>query len=268
MKKAIITTLYILLLLTAFGLLIYQIFIQKDTTSLFKPILILVGILVSLVKFLFGGKRRKPSYKALKNSYTDLVGTAFSDNPAMEKKFYSAVQDFNTDKYSSALKKLDKLRAGADRGADRFAVEVFTALCCDELGLLQDAIRHYNAALQNKENSTAASNLGLCYTRAGNDRYAIEAYKRAVRADRNNPFPLNNLAQLYIRTGEYETAITYAEQAQALNSRMTQALSAMAVAHAMLGNQDEYLRYLRQAVANGYDGDKIRSYVNSLQISQ
>lgn len=262
-KKGIIIAIYILLLLTALGFLGYQIFVQKDTSDIVKPALVIIALFASLMKVITR-KGNRPTAAAIKKNYASLISGAFTDNPAMEKKLLSALQDFNTDRYASALKKLEALRLNASRSADRFAIEFFTALCYDEQERYEAAIRHYNAALQNKEDSTAASNLGLCYSRVGNDRYAIEAYKRAVRADRSNPFPLNNLAQLYIRTGEYGEAKLCAGQALELNSRMPQALSAMAIACAMTGDQAGYEKYYRQAVSNGYDGSKIRNYLHSL----
>lgn len=268
-KKGIFIAIYILLLLTALGFLGYQIFVLKDTSDLVKPALVIIALFASLVKVVTGkGRRRRPSVAALKRDYADLISGAFTEEPAMEKKFYSALQDFNMDRYSSALKKLDALRLSASRSADRFAIELFTALCFDEQAQYEQAIRHYNAALQFKESSTAASNLGLCYSRIGNDRYAIDAYKRSVRADQSNPFPLNNLAQLHIRTGEYEEAQRYARQALEHNSRMVQALSAMAIACAMLGDQDGYEKYYRQAVSKGYDGSKIKNYIQALKSSR
>ena len=263
-KKGFFIALYIVLVLAALGFLGYQLFIQKDTSNLLRPAIIIIGLLASLIKVI-SGKGKRPSAAAVRKNYASLIAGAFTDNPAMEKKFLSALQDYNMDRYSSALKKLDALRLNASCIADRFAIEFFTALCYDEQQQYETAIRHYNAALHNKEDSTAASNLGLCYSRIGNDRYAIDAYKRAVRADRSNPFPLNNLAQLYIRTGEYDEAKHYAQQALALNSRMPQALSAMASACAMLGDREGYEKYYRQAVANGYDGSKIRNYLQSLK---
>ena len=263
-KKGFFIALYIVLVLAALGFLGYQLFIQKDTSNLLRPAIIIIGLLASLIKVI-SSKGKRPSAAAIKKNYASLISGAFTDNPAMEKKFLSALQDYNMDRYSSALKKLDALRLNASCIADRFAIEFFTALCYDEQQQYETAIRHYNAALHNKEDSTAASNLGLCYSRIGNDRYAIDAYKRAVRADRSNPFPLNNLAQLYIRTGEYDEAKHYAQQALALNSRMPQALSAMAIACAMTDDQAGYEKYYRQAVANGYDGSKIRNYLQSLK---
>lgn len=267
MKKGILYALYIVLILAAFGLLGYQVLVLKEynTSTLLKAGIVIAGLILSLLRRATGSKRSRVSLPELKASYAKHVGNAFDEDPKLEKKFYGAVLDYNRDRYSHAIAKLNKLRPQATRGAQRFAIDFFTALCYDELGQLNNAIRCYSAALQSKEDSTAASNLGLCYSRMGNTQAAIEAYKRAVRTDQRNPFPLNNLAQLYIRSGEYETACMYAQQAIALNSRMTQALSAMAIGQAMLGNQAEYEKYYRQAVANGYDGNKIKNFIQTLQ---
>ena len=74
-----------------------------------------------------------------------------------------------------------------------------------------------------------ASNLGICLERMGNQQDAIAAYQYASEIDPKNPYPHNNLAQLYIRTGEYESAIESAKAAVMLNSKMYQSYSAMAI---------------------------------------
>ena len=262
-KKGIFIAIYIVLLLAALGFLGYQIFVQKDTANLVKPALVIIALFASLMKVI-SGKGTRPSAAAVRTNYASLIAGAFTDNPAMEKKFLSALQDYNMDRYSSAIKKLEALRLNTSRSADRFAIEFFTALCYDEQQQYDTAIRHYNAALQNKEDSTAASNLGLCCSRIGNDRYAIDAYKRSVRADQSNPFPLNNLAQRYIRLGDYQKAREYALQAIAINPKFPQALSALAISSHLLGDQAGFVQYYRQAVANGYDGQKIKNYLKAM----
>ena len=183
----------------------------------------------------------------------------------MEAKLYKALDDYNRDRYSAALKKLEQLRLESPRGADRFAVLVFTGLCYDDMGQYQEAIRYYTSALQIRENSIAASNMGLCHTNLGNNSAALECYERAIRSDASSPNPYNNIAQLYIRMGEYEKALPYARKAADLNGNFRQALNALAICHAVLGNQEESDTCFRRAVACGTDGKELRAYINNLK---
>jgi hypothetical protein len=45
---------------------------------------------------------------------------------------------------------------------------------------------------------------------------------------------------------------------------MPQALGCAAVCSAMLGNEEEYRSYYRQAVSAGYDGNKIKNTIAAL----
>lgn len=53
------------------------------------------------------------------------------------------------------------------------------------------------------------ANLGVIYSRSGRDNYAIEAHLKALDLDKDHRPSLTNLASLYQRMGEPETAETY-----------------------------------------------------------
>ena len=258
---------YVLLGLVAVavvGLLAYQGLVTHELTgsNLTRAILILVGVVLSLLK----GERRSKATKAdYKAAYGHLVGNAFSDDPKLEKMLYQALDDFNRRKYPTCLKKLETLQLASSKKADRFAVYVFTALCYSRMGRFEDAIRIYSNALQIREHSSVASNMGSCYLELGKMEEAQECFKRAIRADASNPNPHNNIAQLYIETGKFEEAIPYAEAALAINAKLPQALNAMAICHAMLGNETDYETYFRRAVACGSDGKQLRAYIDNLK---
>ena len=98
----------------------------------------------------------------------------------------------------------------------------------------------------------------------GNAEASEAAYLNAIKVDEKNAFAWNNLAGLYFRRSEYDQALEYSEQAIALDAKMPQALSAAAVCSGLLGKQEEYERYYRQAVSAGYDGQKIKNTIRSL----
>lgn len=258
---------YILIGLTAaavVGLLYYQGFVTGELTdsNLTKALLILAGLVLSLFRKPRRGRATKSDYQA---AYGHLIGNAFSEDPKLEKRLYQALEDFNNHRYPAALKKLEQLRIESPRSADRFTVITFIALCYDRMGRYEDAIHQYTSALQIREHSTVASNMGSCYLNLGRSEEALECFLRAVRADNKNPNAHNNIAQLYIQLGEYEDALVYAEAALELNAKMPQALNAMAICYAMLDYDEESELYFRRAVANGSDGKALRAYIQNLK---
>lgn len=253
-----------LLAAAVIGLLAYQGFVTHELTgsNLTRALLILAGLALTLLKGARRGRATKADYKA---AYGHLISGAFDDDSKLEKQFFKALGDFNRRKYPACLKKLDALYAASPKRTDRFAVIVFTALCHSRMGHFEEAIRLYTNALQIREHSTVASNMGNCYLELGKIEDALECFKRALRADASNPNAYNNIAQLYIETGDFASALPYAEKAVEINGKMSQALNAMAICHAMLGNNTEYESYFRRAVACGSDGKSLRSYIENLK---
>lgn len=263
--KALKYILYGLVIAAAGGLLVYQWLVTKDldTSDITKCILIIAASIVGMIK---PRQRRKVSNKkaVYQKAYGEFIQNAFYDEPQLEKKFYAAVDDYNFDRNGAAIAKLEKLRKECQRTADLYAVTCFTALCYDGMGQYAEAVKHYDAAARIRNNTTLHSNMGLCWQRMGKYEEAEAAYNRAVQVDPNNAFAWNNLAALYFKQGAYADALDYAEQAIQIDSRMPQALSCAAICCALLGEQEEYENYYHQAVANGYDGRKIKNAIEQL----
>ena len=265
MKKALPYILYSLIILLACGLLVYQFCSDGDLEfgDLAKGILVILAAIVGMIRP--KSRRKVTNKKALyQKAYGEFIQNAFYDDPKLEKKFYKAVDDYNSSRYASGVAKLNKLRKECQRTSDIYAVTVFTALCCDEMQLYGDAIKHYEDAARIRESSTLHSNAGLCYVRLGRFEQAEDAFHRAIRVNDKNAFAWNNLASLYFRQGDYEQALEYAETAIEIDARMPQALSCAAICCAMLDDDEGYRRYYRQAVSAGYDGNKIKQTVAHL----
>lgn len=265
MKKALPYILYSLVIAAAAGLLIYQGLVAHtlESTDMVKGILIILAALVGM----FRPRRRRTvsNKKALyQKAYPEYLTGAFAEEPKLEKLLYRAVDDYNFGRYAAGIDKLNKLRKECQSTADVYAVTVFTALCCDGMQAYEYAVKHYSDAARIRGSSTLLSNAGMCYMRMGKFEEAEEYYQQAIRYDEKNPFPLNNLAALYFKQGEYHDALEYAESALALDPKMTQALSCAAICCALLGETEDYERYYRQAVANGYDGRKIKHAIQAL----
>lgn len=266
--KALKYILYGLVIAAAAGLLVYQGLIEKnlDTGNLTKGILIIAAAIVGM----FRPRRRKKvsNKKALyQKAYGEFIQNAFYDDPKLEKKFYDAVDDYNFDRYAAGVDKLNKLRKECQRTADIYAVTVFTALCCEGMHLHEEAAAHYEAAVRIRDNSTLHSNRAMCLMRCGRPAEAEAALDQALRSDPNNASAWNNRAVICFRQGNYSQALEYYEKTMALDPQMSQSISGAAVCCALLGDREQYEVYYRQAVAAGYNGEKIKATVKALDPS-
>lgn len=265
MKKALPYILYGLVIVGAAGLLIYQGLVthELESDNLVKGLLIIFAALVGMLR---PNRRKKVSNKKVlyQKAYPEYVAGAFAEEPKLEKQFYNAVDDYNFSRYAAGIAKLNKLRKECQSTADIYAVTVFTALCYDGMQSYEDAVKHYSDAARIRSNSTLLSNAGMCCMRMGKFDEAEEFYHKSIAADEKNPFPWNNLSALYFKQGAYEQALEYAESALGLDPKMPQALSCAAICCALLGDHAEYEGYYRQAVANGYDGRKIKAAVQAM----
>lgn len=263
--KAFRYILYCLVIAGAAGLLIWQGLVEKnlETGSLIRGILIIAAALIGMLR---PERRKRVSNKKVvyQKAYGEFIQNAFTDDPKLEKKLYDAVDDYNFGRYAAGIAKLEKLRKECQRTADLYSVTVFTALCCDGMQAYEDAIAHYEAAAAIRDNTTLHSNKGICLMQLGRYEDSEAAFRNAIRVDAENHNAWNNLGSLYFRQGGYEEALEFAREAIRLNPKMPQSLSTAAVCCALLGEQEQYESYYRQAVANGYDGQKIKNYIKAI----
>lgn len=265
MKKALPYILYGLVIAGAAALLIWQGLVEKNLESgnLIRGLLIIAAAVIGMLR---PNLRKRVSNKKVVygKAYGEFIQNAFENDPKLEKKLYDAVDDYNFGRYAAGIDKLEKLRKECQRTADLYSVTVFTALCCDGMQAYEDAIRHYDAAAAIRDNTTLHSNKGLCFMRLGRYEECEAALRQAIRSDANNEAAWNNLASLYFRQGGYEEALEFAREAIRINPKMTQALSCAAICCALLGETEQYESYYRQAVANGYDGKKIKDFIKAI----
>lgn len=265
--KALRYILFSLLIAAALGLLAYYIFVEKDLSP---NHMIRCGLLI-LSAIAAMAKTRRPNRGNRKviyhQAYGKFIQNAFRDEPKLEKKLLDAIDDYSADKPGAAIAKLQKLRKECQRTDDIYAVTVFTALCCEEMGAWSDALTHYDAAVKMRNDTTLHSNLGYCLQNLGRFTEAEESYRRAIQVDPKNSIALNNLAGLRFRQGDYEGALDCAEEALEIDAKLPQALSLAAICCGIQGYEEEYAAYYRRAVAAGYDGEKIKSTIKRLDPS-
>ena len=265
--RALRYILYGLLILAAIGLLCYYAFWLKDLSpaNIIKCVLICAGAILGMVR---SRDRRTPANKkaTYQKAYGEFIRDAFTGEPKLENRLYNAINDYNLNKPSAAIPKLEKLRKQCQRTADIYAVTVFLGLCHDDMGTVEEAIRHYRDASAIRMNTTISSNLGLAYQRIGKFEEAEAAYRQALTLDPDNTYALNNLAVLYFRRGEYKESLALSRQVLKKDASMVQALSNAALCCALTGRDEDYKAYYRRAVSNGYDGRKIKAYLERMSM--
>ena len=263
--RALRIILPLLVILAAIGLLVYEGLILKnlESSNLVRGGLIIAGAIATMCK-----KPKQPpvsNKKALyQKAYPEFIQEPFADEPKLEKKFYDAIHDYNRNKPSDAVAKLEKLRKECRNTAELRAVTVFTALALDDLGRYPESLQLYDAARKIRDSSTLASNMGLNCQRLGRSNDALDYYEEAIQLDSRNAYAYNNLSALFFRQGEYENALDAAKDALECNATMPQALSTAAICAKLLGDEEAYTGYYRRAVAAGYDGDKIKRVIKQL----
>lgn len=254
----------ILLIVACLGLLAYQYLVEQhlETNVLTRAIIVILGAVLSMV--------RKPKSKVIspkasyEKVYQPFVQNAFHDEPKLEKQLYEAIHLYNQNKPEKAVTKLKKLRRECQRTNELRAVSFFTALCLDDMQLYEQAIEQYQAAASMGNNATLQSNAGLCYQKLGSFAEAERYYDLAIQLDPKNPYARNNLSSLYFRQGNYDDALDVAMEALAIDGKMRQALTTAAICCGILGYEDEYEQYYRQAVASGADGKKIKEIIKNM----
>ena len=82
-----------------------------------------------------------------------------------------------------------------------------------------------------------------------------------------NQYQNNNMANFWYQCGEYEDAITYAEKALGINSRLPQAMSVMALSFAQLGDEDNAVKYGKMYLASGGEVKDIMEKVHMISQS-
>lgn len=253
-----------LLIAVCLGLLAYQYFVEQqlEAKDVTRAVLIMAGAVLSMV--------RKPRGKvvspkaAYEKAYQEFVQGAFYDEPKLEKQLYLAIHFYNLNKPDKAIGKLNKLRKECRNTNERRAVAIFSALCLDDMQLYEEAITRYQEAASMGNSSTLESNIGLCYQKLGNFAEAERRYDQAIRLDPKNPYARNNLSALFFRQGKYSQALERAKEAIALDGKLRQALTTAAICCGILGKNEEYEQYYRQAVSNGADGNVIKDILKNM----
>lgn len=261
MKLTIIRVICVLLILAAAGLYLYGIVVNGDgpTDNLLRSVIIALSGVSALMKT-FPKRQRLSAYAT---AYEKHLGNAFADDLKKRESLLAAVRLFDEDKFSQAIKTLEALQMDARTMADHHAVGLFIGLCQTQLGLNDAAIATYEETVKKGGiSSTLYSNLGARYGAAGNVKKALEAYKQSIDLDPENPMPHSNIANLAINYGAYDEAIESGTRALELSPGLYQAASAVAMAYAALGDEQQTEKYFDMAVKAGQDAKLLQNACN------
>jgi len=71
----------------------------------------------------------------------------------------------------------------------------------------EKAILECNKSIEKSPNVVAYITRGICYSRTGDKRLALEDYKEVIKLDPSNPIAHNNAGSVYREMGEYDLSI-------------------------------------------------------------
>ena len=231
-----------------------------DTVSIIRTAAIFGGTVITIVKIFYnpGVTRSQQFYR---ERYKQYAGNAFLDDKGNAKKFFSALDAYNNNKFEKALKMLKGLLPKADSTTDRFAVLSFMGLVCHDWGMYDRAIEYYDKAISLKPSSELYSNKGICYDKKGNMEMAIESYKEAIAIDPNNATAYSNVSQLAMSDGEFKTALIYATKARELDKNLKPAKTAIAICFFALDMMEDYEEYMKSGILSAEEKRRVVGYL-------
>ncbi len=126
-------------------------------------------------------------------------------------------------RYGRFDKAINPLRRSIELDADNWKVYNLLAVCYMRLNQLPDMERVCEVSVRIAPNEVNTHNaLGMSYFLQGKNRKALEAFKRAVQLDVENPESVENLGKVYERLGEKNKAVQALKAAQQLRARQGQ----------------------------------------------
>lgn len=268
MKKKLITILLILLLIAIVGLFVWEFKAEGSVApGLILRTVALVAIVLSALSRVNRGSPRGNRVRQYTELYRDKLRSAFTADGKKWQytQLLLAVDRYNTDRHTAAIRILDGLREHCETTDDHCAVLLFTALSYSELGQTESAMQAYYELLRHDNTrSYAWSNLGMLYKRDGKHKDALGCFANAVKHDDRNPYAYNNIASTCFALGDYAAAIEHADRALSLKPDLYQASNTLCLCYAVLGDRAQCEAYFARSVANGADAKGLREAVESV----
>ncbi len=252
-------------IVTAIALCLFEIFILSNATehSLFWLVALSASVIAFFVRL---AVTENKELAAVEKDYSKEIASAFKYDKKNRIKLLRAIKFYNNSRYLRCLKLLNKIYDNADDLPDRQAIELFTALTCQEIDDTENAIQAYNGVLrENPLNVTALNNLAAIYSSNNDFDKAIYYATSAINAG-EDPFSYATLSTAYLKKFDIEEAIDNAKRALELKPDLAAASNTLAVAYS-LENSALSEEYIKKSVALGVDREKILSAVEGYKES-
>ncbi len=270
-KKAVnilIISFVVLCILGVIAFYVFDVVYNKTdyTENLFRMVLIIAGLIITLFRIIFS--RRRQSLSFYEKSYEKEIGQAFKNN-VLRNKLLCAVRLYNEDNYNKALKYLTELYPKAENDRDAVAVLLFSALCYTDMGLNEQAIAAYYKLLElDHRHEQAHSNLGLIYVHEGNYEMALKHFDESIRCQPDNYYAYINRASCYFRQADYANAEKDAIKSLEFKNNGIEAASLLTIIYALKGDAEKQNKYFHISVANGKNPDDINEAIEYYKKAQ
>jgi tetratricopeptide (TPR) repeat protein len=259
MKKWLFRAFFLMLAAGIVAFYVYDVRVNHTHPSenLFRTIAIVCICISGFLRVGVSASRR--SLKFYDAQYADILGNAFVNQPFWRNKMLCAVRLYNENNYDKALKYLADMKQRCQTQDDIYAVMLFIALCFTDMEMYDHAEKAYMQMIFAEiADSRIFSNLGNVLNRKGDYERAIENFEHALEYDRNNAFAYNNIAQAHFQMHKLEDAITFAEKALAVNPKLSQASSLLAIIYDLMDDQEKSKHYFHIAISSGYNPTQLK----------
>ena len=181
-----------------------------------------------------------------------------------------AVKLYDAEDYSSALDVLLQAEQTELKNTDNAVLYYYLGESYFKTGDYEKSIEAHSKALEiSPDLFKSWVTTGVCYRKLGDRNKALEAYEKALEFDPVNGDSVGlyvSLGSVYISNGKPFTAIDYLEDAVTIYPEHAAAHAYLAIAYAMIFENEKSDEELALAEALGYtQGDEIRARIKEIR---
>jgi tetratricopeptide (TPR) repeat protein len=195
-----------------------------------------------------------------------LLGEAFAaadqNSQALDRKFQSAVAQYDSGHFAEAAAQLEELLPYAPNS---FEIQELLGLVYASQSQDEKALKHLEAAVRLKPDSaTARTNFAACLSHSGKQALAGEQFKKAVELAPADYDANHNLGEFYIQAGRIAEARPFLERAQQINPSSYDNGYDLAMAYFQTGQLSQ-ARQLVQQVVQGKNTGELHNLLGQIE---
>ncbi len=244
------------------GFYVYEVVYKKIPydTNLYRMLAVVFGLLATLVRI---NKGRRKTLAIYEKAYENEIGYAFKNKPIQRKKLLCACRLFDESNYKKALKYLFQLLNECEFDRDTIPVLLFIALCYEDAGCIDDAISGYYELLKvDPDNAQVHNNLGGLFIKYGDFESALKHYNKSIEIMPDYYYAYVSRANYYFRTEEYDNAIDDAKKALELKNNGVEAASLLTIIYALMDDEENKKKYYHLSITSGKHPQDLNEAVN------